>query len=103
MIIIKSPREIDLIREAGRVVALVFQEVEPLLVPGTTTADIDAAVESIIRREGAIPAEKGYYGYPASVCTSVNEVILHGIPSKKTVLKDGDVSHQEDVFLGEVA
>ena len=59
MIIIKSPREIDLIREAGRVVALVFQEVEPLLVPGTTTAEIDAAVESIIRREGAIPAEKG--------------------------------------------
>ena len=50
MIIIKSPREIDLIREAGRVVALVFQEVEPLLVPGTTTAEIDAAVESIIRR-----------------------------------------------------
>ena len=91
MIIIKSPREIDLIREAGRVVALVFQEVEPLIVPGTTTADIDAAVESIIRREGAIPAEKGYYGYPASVCTSVNEVILHGIPSKKTMLKDGDI------------
>lgn len=91
MIIIKSPREIDLIREAGRVVALVFQELEPLLVPGITTAEINAIVEKVCEREGAVPAEKGYYGYPASICTSVNEVILHGIPSEKARLKDGDL------------
>ena len=91
MIIIKSPREIGLIREAGRVVALVFEELQPLLVPGTSTAEIDEAVERIVAREGGYPAEKGYYGYPASICVSVNEVILHGIPSKKQHLQDGDL------------
>ncbi|MDY2913379.1 MAG: type I methionyl aminopeptidase [Candidatus Enteromonas sp.] len=91
MIIIKSPREIALMREAGRVVALVFEAVKDLCVPGVSTAQIDEAVERIIRENGAIPAEKGYYGYPASVCTSVNEVILHGIPSKSKILRDGDI------------
>lgn len=91
MIIIKSPREIALMREAGRVAALVFEEVGPLVVPGVSTAYLDEQVERVIRKYGATPAEKGYYGYPASVCASVNEVILHGIPSEKKILRDGDI------------
>ena len=77
MIIIKSPREIALMREAGRVVALVFEAVKDLCVPGVSTAQINDEVDRIVRENGGIPAEKGYYGYPASVCTSVNEVIPH--------------------------
>lgn len=91
MIIIKSPREIDLMREAGRVAALVFEQVGPMVQPGVSTAFLDEQVERVMRENGAIPAEKGYYGYPASVCTSVNEVILHGIPSSKQILRDGDI------------
>lgn len=91
MIIIKSPREIELMKKAGRVVALVFQEVGPLIVPGVSTKALNDAAEKVMRREGAIPAELGYYGYPASVCLSVNEVLVHGIPSEKKILRDGDI------------
>ena len=91
MIIIKSPREIEKMRAAGRVVAKVFEEVGPLVKPGVTTLELNDAAEKVIRGEGAIPSELGYYGYPASICASVNEVILHGIPSSKKVLHDGDI------------
>lgn len=91
MIIIKSPREVSLIREAARVVAMVFEEVGPLIKPGVSTAYLNEVADKIIRREGAIPSELGYYGYPASICASVNEVILHGIPSEKKILRDGDI------------
>lgn len=91
MIIIKSPREIELMAEAGRVVAKVFEEVGPLVKPGVSTLELNAAAEAVIRREGAIPSELGYQGYPASICASVNEVILHGIPSEKKILRDGDI------------
>ena len=78
-------------KEAGRVVALVFDEIEPLIVPGVSTKYLEEQVERIVLANGGIPAEKGYYGYPAAVCISVNEVILHGIPSPKQILKDGDI------------
>ena len=83
MIIIKSQREISLMREAGRIVAKVFEELEKIIVPGVTTKEICDRAEKVIRDAGAIPASKGYEGYPAAICTSVNDVIVHGIPNNK--------------------
>lgn len=91
MITIKSPREVLLMREAGRVTAKVFEAVKPYVKPGVSTAKLDEIIEKTIRDCGATPSEKGYYGFPASVCASVNEVILHGIPSEKKILRDGDI------------
>lgn len=91
MITLKSNREITLMREAGRIVALAHQEVKKHIKPGITTQQIDEIVEKVIRDNNAIPSFKGYGGFPGSACTSVNEQVVHGIPSKKTVLKDGDI------------
>ncbi|MBE6127213.1 MAG: type I methionyl aminopeptidase [Erysipelotrichaceae bacterium] len=91
MIIVKSPREIGLIREAARVVAVALEEIREYIVPGVSTQALNDKIDEIVRREGAFPGELGYYGYPASVCASVNECILHGIPSKKKILHDGDI------------
>ncbi|MDY6391531.1 MAG: type I methionyl aminopeptidase [Bacilli bacterium] len=91
MIIVKSPREIGLIKEASRVVAVALEEIRPFVVPGVSTKELNDKIDAIVRREGAYPAELGYYGYPGSVCASVNEVILHGIPSPKKILRDGDI------------
>ena len=91
MITIKSPREIELMREAGRIVALAHQAVRQHLKPGITTAEIDNLVERIIRNHDAEPSFKGYGGFPASACTSVNEEVIHGIPSPKKKLKRGDI------------
>lgn len=90
MIIIKSAREVELIRESGRIVALVLEKMKDLVKPGVSTQELNDEAERIIRSEGATPSELGYYGYPASICASVNEVILHGIPSSKKILHDGD-------------
>ncbi|MCR5348405.1 MAG: type I methionyl aminopeptidase [Bacilli bacterium] len=91
MIIVKSPREVALIREASRVVAVALEEIKEHIVPGVSTQTLNDIIDGIVRREGAIPGELGYYGYPGSVCASVNECILHGIPSKKKILRDGDI------------
>ena len=91
MIIVKSPREIGLIREAARVVAVALEEIKPHIQPGVSTQALNDIIDGIVRREGAFPGELGYYGYPGSVCASVNECILHGIPSKKKILRDGDI------------
>lgn len=91
MIIVKSPREIGLVREAARVVAVALEEIREFIVPGVSTQELNDKIDAIVRREGAIPGELGYYGYPASVCASVNECILHGIPSPKKILHDGDI------------
>ncbi len=91
MIIIKSPREIGLVKEAARVVAVALEEIREFIVPGVSTQELNDKIDAIVRREGATPGELGYYGYPASVCASVNECILHGIPSKKKILRDGDI------------
>lgn len=78
-------------REAGRILALTRQMLEPHIKPGITTAKLDKLAEEFIISQGAIPSFKGYGGFPGSICTSVNEVVVHGIPSKKAVLKKGDI------------
>jgi methionyl aminopeptidase len=91
MVIIKSPRELALMKEAGRVVGLVFKTLEKEIKPGMSTLQIDAIVEKVMRDHDCIPAEKGYYDYPASACVSVNDTLVHGIPSNKEILKEGDI------------
>jgi methionyl aminopeptidase len=91
MVNIKSTREINLMKEAGRVVGLVFKTIEEELKPGMTTLDIDAIVEKTMLDNNCTPAEKGYYGYPASACVSVNDTLIHGIPSNKIIVKEGDI------------
>jgi methionyl aminopeptidase len=91
MIIIKSQREIELMREAGRIVAKAHEAIKPLIKPGITTHEIDQHVEKIIHQFGATPSFKGYGGFPGSACTSINDEVVHGIPSKDTILKDGDI------------
>ncbi len=90
MIELKSAREIDLMREAGRRVAILLQELEGMIAPGITTKALDEKAERLIRSLGGEPAFKGYRGYPACICTSVNEEVVHGIPGKR-VLKEGDI------------
>jgi methionyl aminopeptidase len=91
MIIVKSPREIELMREAGRVVAKVFDEVGPRLHPGMSTLEIANLAEHVIRREGAYPTFLNYEGYKGAICVSVNETLVHGIPSKHIIIKEGDI------------
>ena len=90
MIIKKSPEELDRMREAGRVVAKVLDEVRDKIKPGVRTRELDQIVERIIRGEGCTPSFKGYRGFPASACISLNEEIVHGIPGPRK-LKDGDL------------
>ncbi|HEY3364590.1 MAG TPA: type I methionyl aminopeptidase [Symbiobacteriaceae bacterium] len=90
MIILKSPREIELMHEAGRLVYEVHQELAKAVVPGVTTRELDTLAESLIRKAGGIPTFKGYHGFPGSICASVNEEVVHGIPGKRK-LKEGDV------------
>jgi methionyl aminopeptidase len=91
MIIVKSPREIELMKEAGKLVAKVFETVEPLIRPGISTYEINEIAERVIYEGGGSCPCKGYYDYPAGTCVSVNETLIHGIPSKKIKLQDGDI------------
>jgi methionyl aminopeptidase len=91
MIILKTPQEIALIERASRVVALTIALLREQVKPGVTTADLDRLAEEFITREGATPAFKGYRGYPATLCTSVNEEVVHGIPSSRRRLEEGDI------------
>jgi methionyl aminopeptidase len=90
-ITIKSAREIDLMKEAGRILEIVHNELGKALHPGMSTLDIDRLGEEIIRSYGCIPSFLDYRGYPASICVSVNEEVVHGIPDKHRILKDGDI------------
>ena len=78
-------------REAGKVTGYILNELKELIKPGISTMDIDSFVEKTVKAHGMTAAEKGYCGYPASVCTSVNEEVVHGIPSKKRILREGDI------------
>ena len=91
MVTIKSKREIELMKVAGRIVALAHQEIKKHVKPGVSTYELDRIVEQVVRDNDAIPSFKGYGGFPGSACTSVNEQVVHGIPSKNVVLKDGDI------------
>ena len=91
MIICRSTAELEQMREAGRLVGEVLTELASAVTPGISTADLDALAEKRIRQAGATPAFKGYHGYPASICASINDEVIHGIPSGRRLLKDGDV------------
>ena len=88
---IKSPRELEIMREAGKILAKVHAGLEKELKPGMTTFEVDRIGEEMIRSYGCIPSFKNYNGYPASVCVSINEEVVHGIPSKKRIIEEGDI------------
>ncbi len=90
-IVCKSQSEIDKMRQSGHIVRQVLDELRAMVAPGVTTMDLEKVAERRIKELGAKPAFKGYYGYPCVLCTSVNEEIVHGIPSSKRVLKAGDI------------
>ena len=90
-ITIKSEREIELMTQAGRILEIVHEEMEKALKPGMTTLDIDAIGEEVIRSYGCEPSFLNYNGYPASICVSVNEEVVYGIPSRNRIIQEGDI------------
>jgi methionyl aminopeptidase len=88
---IKSEREIEIMREAGKILANVHNELKEIIQPGISTLDINNKADELIRSYGCIPSFLNYNGYPASVCVSVNDQVVHGIPNKKKVLHEGDI------------
>lgn len=98
MVTIKSKKEIEYMRAASKITALVHKKLEEIIKPGVTTAYLDQIAEDTIRSLGGIPAQKGYPSgvkgipaFPSTICVSINDEVIHGIPSKKTIIKDGDV------------
>ena len=92
MIHLRSGDEVGSIRASARMVAECLDHLETLVAPGVSTAELDKAAEEFVRERGALPAFKGYRGYPATLCVSLNDVVVHGIPDG-TVLEDGDIGH----------
>ena len=90
-IVLKTPGEIEAMKAAGELSARVLREVGARCKPGVTTLELDEIAETFIREHGGVPAFKGYGGFPGSICASVNEQIVHGIPSEDVILKDGDI------------
>lgn len=88
---IKNPEEIELMKEAGRILAITHEEMKKAIKPGITTYDIDKLGEEVIRSYGCTPSFLNYCGYPASICVSINEEVVHGIPSKTRYIKEGDI------------
>ena len=88
---IKSAREIELMREAGRILAMVHDELGNAIKPGMSTKEVDTIGEQLIRKYNCIPSFLNYNGYPASICVSVNDEVVHGIPNKNRILRDGDI------------
>ena len=88
---IKSEKEIELMREAGRILAIVHEELKEFVRPGISTLDIDKKGYEIIKSHGCIPSFLNYNGYPASICVSVNDEVVHGIPNKNRILREGDI------------
>src|SRR5688500_19277197 len=91
MIVCRSAAEIRRLRDVNQLVGHVLEQLRDAVAPGVTTHDLDALAEREIRAGGAVPAFKGYKGYPATICASVNEQVVHGIPSPKTALREGDI------------
>ena len=88
---IKSEKEIELMRESGRILSHVLEELKAFVIPGISTLEIDRKCREIIRSYDCIPSFLNYNGYPASICISVNSEVVHGIPSKEKILKEGDI------------
>tara|TARA_Y100001968_G_C19431808_1_gene757476 strand:+ start:866 stop:1708 length:843 start_codon:yes stop_codon:yes gene_type:complete len=88
---IKSAREVEIMRKASQIVATVLKEIDQLVKPGMSTGDLDEFAERRIREMGAVPSFKGYQGFPASICASINNEVVHGIPSSKRIIKPGDL------------
>ncbi|MGH2414321.1 MAG: type I methionyl aminopeptidase [Microcystaceae cyanobacterium] len=88
---IKSLQEIEIMRQSAKIVAAVLKEIATIAKPGMTTADLDAYAEKRIKEMGATPSFKGYYGFPASICASINHEVVHGIPNPKKVIRAGDL------------
>ena len=91
MITLKNEREIAQMRESGRIVAETLKELENALVSNMSTLELDEIAEDYIRKKGATPSFKGYNGFSGSICTSPNEVVVHGIPSDDVIIKEGDI------------
>jgi methionyl aminopeptidase len=90
MIVIKSSKEIELMQESGRIVALVHETIKKAIKPGVTTGELDKIAEKVITENGAVPSFKGYHGFPGSICASINEQVIHGIPGD-IKLSEGDI------------
>ena len=106
MVTIKSKKEIELMREVCKIVAIVYQELERVIKPGMSTWDLDRIAEQKMRELGAIPAEKGYDigikgvpPFPATLCVSINDEVIHGIPSKNRIIQEGDIVSIDTVAL----
>ena len=106
MITIKSKKEIENMKEACKIVALAYKEIEKVIKPGMTTFELDKIIEDVMKKNGAIPAEKGYNPgikgvptYPAATCISINDEVIHGIPSKTRYIKEGDIVSIDTVAL----
>ena len=106
MVTIKSKKEIELMKEACKVVALMYKEIEEKIKPGMSTYEVDQIAEKMIRKLGAIPAEKGYNPgikgippFPASICISINDEVIHGVPSKNKIIHEGDIVSIDTVAL----
>lgn len=91
MIQIKTAKEIELMRESGKILAHLLEEVCAKAQPGVSTWELDEFAESFIKKHHGLPAFKGYHGFPATLCTAIDEVVVHGIPKKDQILKDGDL------------
>ena len=91
MIQLKSPREIEVMAAGGRILAATHRHIQTAIAPGISTGELDAMVEAFIRGQGAVPSFKGLYGFPASACISINDEIVHGIPSPTRILRAGDI------------
>lgn len=90
MIVIKSSKEIELMQESGRIVALVHETIKKAIKPGVTTGELDRIAEMVITENGAVPSFKGYHGFPGSICASINDQVIHGIPGD-IILSEGDI------------
>jgi methionyl aminopeptidase len=108
VIVCRSQAEIDTLRRVNQLVGRILAELREMVAPGVTTLDIDALAERRVREAGAVPAFKGYHGYPATICASINEQVVHGIPSSKRPLVEGDILSIDmgaklDGFFGDCA
>ena len=91
MITRRNEKEVELLRQAGKIVAMTHEHLKPYIKAGISTKELDEMAEKFIRSQGAIPSFKGYGGFPGSICASINDVLVHGIPNEKHILKNGDI------------